>query len=148
MKLQTLFINLFLLIGLNGISQVEISFSQPITDNFIESELIQEVTFVPLQYEKFGSISPDMELRYEDKNFFILDNKFTQCVYRYNEDGVQLNTICEQKQVATENDLPVLNNPVKFNINPYLEQVEIFNFEKSTLQRYSYSGKKIDQIVF
>jgi hypothetical protein len=148
MKLQTVFINFFLLIGLNGFSQVEIPFTQPISDNFIESELIQEVTFVPLQYEKFGSISPDMELRFEDNNFFILDNKFTQCVYRYNEEGVKLNTICEQKQVATENNLPVLNNPVKFNVNPYLEQVEIFNFEKSTLQRYNYNGEKIDQIVF
>jgi hypothetical protein len=148
MKLQNLLISLFLFFGLNGICQVEISFIQPITDNFIESELIQEVTFIPLQYEKIGSISPDMELRFEDNNFFILDNKFTQCVYHFNNEGVQLNTICEQKQVATENNLPILNNPVKFNINPYLEQVEIFNFEKSTLQRYSYGGKKIDQIAF
>jgi hypothetical protein len=148
MKLQTLIICLFLLITLKGVSQVEISFTQPITDNFIESELIQEVTFVPLQYEKIGSISPDMELRFDDNNFFILDNKFTQCVFRYNEEGVLINTIGEQKQASTENNLPILNNPVKFNVNPYLEQVEIFNFENSSLQRYSYTGKKIDQIVF
>jgi len=148
MKLQCLFVSLLLLIGLESISQVEISFTQPISDNFIESELIQEVTFVPLQYEKIGSISPDMELRFEDNNFFILDNKFTQSVFRYNEEGVLINIIGGQKLASTENNLPVLNNPAKFNVNPYLEQVEIFNFENSTLQRYSYSGKKIDQIVF
>jgi len=148
MKKQVLFISLFLLIGFKGFAQVQISFSQPITENFIESELIQEVTFVPLQYEKIGSVSPDMELRFEDNNFFILDNKFTQSVYRYNEEGVLINMICEQKQATNENNLPVFNNPVKFSVNPYLEQVEIFNFENSTLKRYSYSGKKIDQIVF
>lgn len=148
MKLQYLFISFFVLIGFKSISQVEISFTQPITDNFIESELFQEVTFTPLQYEKIGSISPDMELRFEDNNLFILDNKFTQSVFRYNEEGVLINTIGGQKQASNESSLPVLNNPTKFNVNPYLEQVEIFNFENSTLQRYSYSGKKIDQIVF
>jgi hypothetical protein len=148
MQRHILFIILFQLITLRVIPQVEISFSQPVTDNFVESELIQEVTFIPLQYEKIGSISPDMDLRSENHNFFILDNKFTQSVYRYNEEGILINTICEQKQVSTEDNLPVLTNPAMFNINPYLEQVEIFNFESSTLKRYSFGGKKIDQIAF
>jgi hypothetical protein len=146
---QTLFIILlFFFSGLKGFSQVQISFTKPISDNFIESDLIKEVTFMPLQYEKMGAISPDMELRCEDGNYFILDNKFDQCVYRFSEDGNLLNTIGGQKQATDGNSLPVLNNPVKFNVNPYLEQVEIFSFENSALERYSYNGKKIDQIVF
>jgi hypothetical protein len=148
MQQKTILISIFLSIALRGIPQVEISFTQPITDNFIESKLIQEISFFPLQYEKINSISYDMELRFENHNYFILDNKQTQCVYRYDEEGNLLNLICEQKLEASDNNLPILSNPVKFNINPYLEQVELFNFQNSTLQRYSYSGKKLDEIVF
>jgi len=149
MKIQQIvLLGIILFAGINSTAQTQISFSKPITDNFIESELIKEVTYIPLQYEKIGSISPDMELRHEDGNFFILDNKFNQCVYRFNEEGTLVNTIGGQKQSTNGDNLPILNNPVKFNVNPYLEQVEIFNFENSTLERYSYSGKKIDQIVF
>jgi hypothetical protein len=147
MQLKSMSLSLFLLIALQGISQIEISLTQPITENFVKSELIQEVAFIQLQYEKINTISFDMELRYDNKNYFILDNKQTQCVYRYDQDGALLNLICEQIPEETENNIPVLTNPVKFNVNPYLEQVELFNFQSSTLQRYSYNGKKIDEIT-
>jgi hypothetical protein len=131
-----------------GNSQVEISLIQPIKENFIESELITGISFFPLQYEKYGNISPDMELKVDGSNYFILDNKFTQSVFRYNEKGELVNNITTQKQVAKDKNLPILINPAKFNINPALDQVEIFSFENLSLNRFTYSGKKIDQIVF
>jgi hypothetical protein len=131
-----------------GLSQVEVSLTQPITNNFIESELITDISFIPLKYEKAGTILNDMELKADKNDYFILDSKITQNVYRFNESGELLNTISTQKKVVGENTLPVLNNPVKFNINPSMSYVEIFNFENSSLNRFSYSGKKIDQIVF
>ncbi|MBN1925088.1 MAG: 6-bladed beta-propeller, partial [Prolixibacteraceae bacterium] len=131
----------------NGTCQTEISLPRPFGDNFIESELIEEVTYIPLQEEKMGMITYDMELRYENDFYFILDNKFTQCVYRYNPEGELINKICEKKG-NEGNDLPLLNNPANFNINPYYEQVEIFNFQESVVKRYSYNGTKIDQIPF
>lgn len=141
-------LSFILLWVVTGKSQVEISLIQPIKNNFIESELISEITYIPLKYEKIGALSPDMEIKVDGNNFFILDNKFTQNVFRYNENGELLNTITTQKQISDENNLPVLNNPAKFNINPLSEQVEIFSFENFALNRFTYSGKKIDQIIF
>jgi len=129
-------------------SQVEISLIQPVNDNFVESELISEITFIPLQYEGYETILPLMELKIDRYNYFILDNKTTQNVYRFDEKGELLDTITAQKKIIGDNSLPVLNNPAKFNINPTLEQVEIFSFENSSLNRFTYTGKKVDQIVF
>jgi hypothetical protein len=148
MNIRFAILLLFLLLAIAGKSQVEISLIQPVKDNFIESEIISEITFIPLQYEKIGTISGDMELKVDGNNYFILDNKFTQNVFRYNENGELLNMITTQKQSSQGDKLPVLNNPVKFNINPTLEQVEIFTFENLALNRFTYSGKKIDQIIF
>ena len=148
MRIQLFIICISLLLPLMGRSQVEITLKKTITDNFLESEIIQEVSYSALQYDKIGMISPDMELRVDNDNYFILDNKFTQCVYHFNRDGELLNTICEQKPAGSGDNLPVLNNPAKFNVNPFLEQVEIYNFEKSIVQRFTYQGKKIDQIPF
>jgi hypothetical protein len=129
-------------------SQVEISMIQPVTENFVESELIGEISHVALQYEEIGTISPDMELKVDGNNYFILDSRKTQSVYRYNENGELLNTIITQKEVTDASTFPVLNNPPKFNINPAQEHVEIFSFENYSLSRFTYSGKKIDQIQF
>ena len=129
-------------------SQINIQMIQQIQDNFIESDLINEVSYIALQYERIETIKPDMELKTDGDNYFILDSKQTQNVYRYNALGELLNTITTQKQATGSADMPVLNNPVKFNINPYKDHVEIFNFENSSLSRFSYDGKKIDQIIF
>lgn len=148
MNIRIAFFISFLLTALTGISQVEIPINQPIKINFIESELINGVSYIPLQYEKLGTISPDMELKVDGNNYFILDHKVTQNVYHFNENGELSNIITAQKQVTGENNVPILNNPSKFSINPSLEQVEIFSFENSSLNRFTYSGKKIDQIIF
>jgi hypothetical protein len=145
-KILFIFI-LLAILAFDAKSQIEISFAQKITDNFVESELISEISFAQLEYEKFGMISPDMELRVDDDNYFILDNKFTKCVYRFNGDGQLLNTICTYDQQATTTNLPILSNPVLFNINPHLEQLEIYSFENSTVHRFSYNGKKVSQVV-
>jgi hypothetical protein len=148
MNIRAILILFFSSVAFVAKAQVEISMLQQVKDNFIESELIGEVSYVQLQYEAFGTIAPDMEVRADGKNFFILDDKTTQSVYRFSENGELLNTITTQKQITGENKLPVLNNPAKFNINPTLEHVEIFSFENSSLNRFTYSGKKIDKIVF
>jgi hypothetical protein len=148
MNTRFILFSLLLLSAITGKSQVEISLTQPVTNNFIESELITDISFIPLQYEKAGTILNDMELKVDKNDYFILDSRVTQNVYRFSESGELLNTISTQKQIIGENSLPVLNNPVKFNINPAMSHVEIFNFENSSLNRFSYSGKKVDQIVF
>jgi len=148
MKMRLIVLLILMLSVISVKSQVEISLIQPTKINFIESDLISDITCIPLQYQKLGTISPDMELKVDGTNYFILDNKVTQNVFHFNEMGELLNTITSQKQVSGENTLPILNNPAKFNINPSLEQVEIFSFEDSALNRFTYSGKKIDKIVF
>lgn len=147
MRLKIVSLFVLMLFALWGACQTEISLPRPFGDNFIESELIEEVTYIPLTQERMGTISPDMELRFENNFYFILDNKFTQCVYRYSPEGELINTICEEKKAEGE-DLPELKNPATFNINPYYEQVEIYNFQESTVKRYSFNGTKIDQISF
>jgi len=148
MNIRVILSSFLLLAGFITDAQVEISMFQPVKNSFIESELISEVSYVPLQYEAFGTIAPDMEVKSDGDNFFILDDKKTQSVYRFSGNGELVNTITTQKQISGDNTLPVLNNPAKFNINPTLEHVEIFSFENSSLNRFTYSGKKIDQIVF
>ena len=146
-------LNRFLLITtiilgtLSARSQVKIQFSRLIDENFTESNILSELKFTELQLEKPGMIAPDMELKYEDNNYFILDNRFTQCVYRFDEDGLLLNTICEKIAGDTINKM-VLKNPVKFSVNPFLKQVEIYNFESSGVQRFSYDGAYQDKIKF
>jgi hypothetical protein len=126
--------------------QVEISLLQQPLIDFIESPLISEVSFTPLQINKIGMISQDMEMKYYDNNYFILDNKFTQCVYRFDEEGLLLNTICGNDTTSQNSNKIVLTNPAKFNINQYNKLVELYNFEESSIQRFTYEGHKLDKI--
>jgi hypothetical protein len=93
--LKKIYVSILLLMNILFVKgQVEISLLQQPLIDFIESPLISEVSFTPLQINKIGMISQDMEMKYYDNNYFILDNKFTQCVYRFDEEGLLLNTIC------------------------------------------------------
>lgn len=139
---------LVLLICEGLLAQTRILIPEPYGDNFIESELISEVSYIPLQMEKYGMITADMELKVDGEDYFILDNRNSQCVYHFGADGSLLNTICQEKSKATANNLPVLSNPVKFNLNPFQKEVEIYSFEKSINQRFTYDGKLKSQISF
>jgi hypothetical protein len=123
---KILILSLLLALVITGKSQIEITVQQPIQENFVESELISEISFIPLSYEKMGAIAPDMELKADGEDYFILDNKFTQSVFRFNDQGELLDTITTQKRDTGQKNLPLLNNPSKFSINPTLKQVEIF----------------------
>jgi len=122
-----------------GFSQVRINVPEPYGDNFIESELIQEVTFVPLKPEKIAVVKPEMEMKCDAGNFFILNND-SQCVYRFNDKGELMKSIFASKQKTALERGTVLTNPVKFNLNPYKKQVEIYSFENATITRFNYDG--------
>lgn len=135
--------------GLRSLSaQTRIHIPEPYGDSFIESELISEISFIALQVERYGIIMPDMEMRVDDDEFFILDNKSAQCVYRFDNQGNLTNTICEKKIAAKSKNEPELKNPVEFNIDIYNKRVELYNFENSTISRFDYNGTEIDQISF
>lgn len=91
-------------------------------------------------------ISQDMEMKYYDNNYFILDNKFTQSVYRFDEEGNLLNTITAQDTSSNNTNKLVLTNPAKFNVNHFNKNVELYNFEESSIQRFTYEGNKVDKI--
>jgi hypothetical protein len=131
--------------ALRSLGQTAIYIPEPYGDDFIASELIAEVNVVELQLEKYGMITPDMELKVDGDNYFVLDNKFTQRVYRFGSDGALLNTIGGQAKGNSTDDLPVLNNPVKFSIDPFNHQVEIYNFESSLINRFNYEGEINDK---
>lgn len=133
-----LLVLLFIATGIFG--QTKIMIPEPYGDNFIESELIAEVTFVPLQLERYGMITPNMELKVDGDNYFILDNRNTQCVYHFGADGKLINTICEKKKSQDAEDAPDLSNPAKFSLDPYRKQIEIYNFENSEINNFSYDG--------
>ena len=128
------------------IGQTKIHIPEPFGDRFIESELISGVSIVPLAIERYRMITSDMEMKVDGDDYFILDNKVNQCVYRFNGTGELLNTICEEKKEAGEEDLPQLNNPAKFSIDPLRKQVEIYNFENSIITQYRYDGTKTGQL--
>lgn len=135
--------------GLSNLSaQTRIHIPEPYGDNFIESELITEVSFIALQVERYGTILPDMEMRVDNDEFFILDNKNAQCVYRFDNQGNLKNTISEKKIITKSKNEPELNNPIEFNIDIYNKRVELYNFENSTISRFNYNGTEIDQILF
>jgi hypothetical protein len=146
--MRTIAVLLGLLICTGLWAQTKILIPEPYGDHFIESELISEVSYIPLQMEKFGMITSDMELKVDGDDYFILDNRNTQCVFRFGADGSQLNNICEEKPKADANNLPVLSNPAKFNLNPFIKQIEIYNFENSLIQRFAYDGKSRGKISF
>jgi len=126
-------------------AQVQIDIPQPYGDNFIESELIEKVSILPLKYEQYGLVRTDMELKVDGEDYFILDNQNSQCAYHFNSKGELANTICVPKKQSSKN-LPQLNNPAWFSINPYKKQIEIYRFENATVNRFSYSGKYLDKI--
>lgn len=136
-----LVINIFVVKG-----QVEISLLQQPLIDIIESPLISEVSFTHLQITKIGMISQDMEMKYYDNNYFILDNKFTQSVYRFDEEGTLLNTITAQDTSLQNSNKIILTNPAKFNVNHFNKLVELYNFEESSIQRFTYEGNKLDKI--
>lgn len=141
----------FLLLILVGVvswsfGQTKIIIPEPYGDNFIESELISEVTFIPLQLERMGMITSDMEMKVDGDDYFILDNRNTQCVFHFGSEGQLLNTICEKKPTNEGDNLPDLSNPAKFSLNPYLKQVEIYNFQNSEIYRFGYDGKPAGKI--
>ncbi|MFA9391662.1 MAG: 6-bladed beta-propeller [Prolixibacteraceae bacterium] len=143
------YITFFLmLVGIFVAGQTKIIIPEPYGDNFIESELISNVSFVPLQLDRLGVISPDMELKVDGEDYFILENRNSQCVYHFGSEGELLNTICEQKPAQEADNLPILNNPAKFSLNPYLKQIEIYNFENSIINRFSYDGKSVGKLDF
>lgn len=144
--MQRLLILTLLFLGLTLHAQVRVFIPEPYGDRFIESELIEAVTLIPLQLERYGMVAPEMEMKIDGDNFFILDNRFTQCVYRFDSSGILLNTICEKKNTSTANNLPELNNPVKFNVDPYTKHVEIYNFENATIKSFTYDGEKNAQL--
>lgn len=143
--IQILFL---LLITILSFGQTKIIIPEPYGDNFIESELISEVSFVPLELERFGMITSDMEMKVDNNDYFILDNRFTQCVYHFGSEGQLINVICEQKTESTAGNLPVLSNPAKFNMNPFLQQIEIYNFENSIIHRFGYDGTPKGKTAF
>jgi hypothetical protein len=126
-------------------AQVQIDIPQPYGDNFIESELIEEVSILPLKYDRFGLVRTDMELKVDGEDYFILDNQNSQCVYHFNSKGELADTICVPKKRSNKN-LPQLNNPAWFSINPYDKQIEIYRFENSTINRFTYNGKYLGNI--
>lgn len=136
-----LVLNIFVVKG-----QVEISLLQQPLIDIIESPLISEVSFTHLQITKIGMISQDMEMKYYDNNYFILDNKFTQSVYRFDEEGTLLNTITAQDTSLQNSNKIILTNPAKFNVNHFNKLVELYNFEESSIQRFTYEGNKLDKI--
>ncbi|MDA3881392.1 MAG: 6-bladed beta-propeller [Prolixibacteraceae bacterium] len=121
------------------VAQVKIDIPQPYGDNIIESELIESVSILPLNVERYGIISADMEMKVDGDNYFILDNKKAQCVYHFNAEGNLVETICIVRDKSEEN-LPILNNPAWFSINPYKKHIELYRFENSTIYRHSYNG--------
>lgn len=124
-----------------------IALREPDGEPFLESELIQSVSYVDLKINKFGAITSDMELRDVDNNYFLLDNKFTNTVYRFDHSGSLLGTIGDVKAAAAAStSRTVLTNPAMFNVDPFQKQVEIYTFENSTISRYNYLGKKVDQV--
>ena len=138
---------LFLLLAcVQGFGQTKIMIPEPYGENFIESELIAEVSFTPLQLERFGMITPDMELKVDGDNYFILDNRNSQCVYRFDALGKLINTICEQKNEQETENVPDLSNPAKFSMDPYRKNIEIYNFENSEINRFSYDGNLLGKV--
>lgn len=122
---------------------VNIDMTEPMGDNFLESELFMEVSFVPLTVEKVSMISHDMEIKLAKNQYFVLDNKFRQCVYRFNSDGELMNTIGgDQSANAQNSNHPMLTNPVKFTVDPYRNQIELYSFEDSEIYRYKFDGQK------
>jgi len=145
--IKKIFVSIILILNILVVQgQVEISLLQQPLIDIIESPLISEVSFTPLQITKIGMISQDMEMKYYDNNYFILDNKFTQSVYRFDEEGILLNTITAQDTSLQSSNKLVLTNPAKFNINHFNKLVELYNFEESAIQRFTYEGKKLDKI--
>jgi hypothetical protein len=130
----------------NYAQPIKINLQEPLGSNFIESEMIEEVTTIPLNLENPRTIAEDMEMKYIDKNYFILDNKFKQCIYRFDEEGNLINNIGERTSDGKETNLPVLTNPIKFIVDDHQNRVEIFNFEESRVQRYGYDGKKYEKL--
>jgi hypothetical protein len=126
--------------------QIKIELKEPIGDDFLETPLLSSVSFVPLQVERPTLIAQDMELKYADNQYFVLDHKNFQCIYRFDEEGNLLNTIGGEQNKQTTDNQPMLVNPVKFSINPYLKQAEIYSFEDSEIRRFQFGGKMIDRI--
>lgn len=127
---------------------ISIPMRDPDGDPFLESELIETVSYIDLKIDKFGAVTSDMELDLVDNYYFILDNKFTNTVYRFDPKGTLLGNIGTSIATAgSTSTKPVLNNPAMFNVDPFQKQVEIYNFENSLIERFTYSGKKVDQIT-
>jgi hypothetical protein len=150
MRVVIIFWLIILYQAMNGwvYAQTRIHIPEPYADSFIESELITEASILPLQIDRYGIIMPDMEMRVDNNEYFILDNRTSQCVYRFDSNGELLNTICEEKLKSTTNNSPDLSNPVKFSIDPYRNHVEIYNFENSSVTRFRYDGKANGKIKF
>ncbi len=130
------------------VAQQRIYIPQPYGDDFINSPLISDISVIPLEIERYGDITEDMEIKADRENIFILDNKNTQCVNRYNYKGELLNTICENRPVQNDNNLPILSNPAHFNLDVFRDYVEIYKFENSTTYRFRYDGTLVDKIKF
>jgi hypothetical protein len=131
-----------------AVAQKRIHIPYPFGDEFIDSELISEVSIVPLEIERYGSITEDMEMKADDENIFILDNRNTQCVFRYNYEGTFMNTICVDKTMPATGNFPILSNPARFSIDPYRNHVEIYKFENSSNYLFNYDGKNTGNFKF
>lgn len=136
-----------LLVSVSAVGQTIIRIPEPYGDNFVESELISEVSFIALEIERYGMVTNDMEMKVDGEDYFILDNKNTQCVYHFGSEGQLLNTICSTNTDKGTAANPILTNPVKFSVDPFNKHVEIYNFEDSKVNRFKYDGSKIDEIV-
>ncbi len=125
---------------------VRIDLPEPVGEDFIGSSLFRSVSFVPLAVEKSAIITHDMELKVAQGQYFVLDNKFLQCVYRFDKDGRFLNTIGGEQRTTQQANQPQLVNPIKYSVDPIQRQVDVYNFENSEIRRYHFDGKRIDRI--
>ncbi len=137
-----------LLIVQSVYAQQRISIPQPFGDDFIHSDLITKVSIIPLEIESYGAITEDMEMKADNENIFILDNRNTQCVYRFNIEGEFLNTICAEQAAPRAGNFPQLSNPARFSIDPYRKHIEIYRFETSTNFIFSYDGNAAGNFKF
>ncbi len=138
---------LFSLTVFSALGQVKIDLREPTGDDFLETSLIESVSFVPLKVDRPTLVAHDMELKVADGHYYVLDHKNLQCIYRFDAEGNFLNTIGGEQSKQKNDNQPLLVNPVKYSINPYLKQAEIYNFEDSEIRRYQFDGKVIDRIA-
>ena len=118
-----------------------ITFENVSKEKFWDSNIIEHINYLPLETNDDCLLSDDVQLKSMGNDYYILDNKAHHKIFRFNSEGIFLNTIGQRGQGPNE-----YNELLDFTVDERNQTIEVLVFPEYKIFRYEPDGKVMTTI--